>query len=106
VTLLIDNAEDIPDTPLGQELGTHPGGSSVRYWVACQLETAANAFKGPIAEAKRARQGLLLWPTSSLSGTQILGTTLPKTQLGRSTPGRAAYLKDGDYETVQIPLAD
>ncbi|MFK4299230.1 S-DNA-T family DNA segregation ATPase FtsK/SpoIIIE [Arthrobacter sp. GAS37] len=102
IAIIIDNAETLTEGPLAEALAAMPSGVT-GYLAGCQIDDAANIFRGPVAEAKKHRQGLFLWPTSGLSGTQILGVTIPKNHLGRSIPGRAIHLANGEYTSIQIP---
>ncbi|NYE94492.1 S-DNA-T family DNA segregation ATPase FtsK/SpoIIIE [Psychromicrobium silvestre] len=100
IAVIIDNAETLTDGTLTTALAA---ANNIDYIVGCQIDDAANTFKGPIAEAKKHRQGLFLWPTSGLSGTQILSLTIPKHHLGRNIPGRAILLSNGEYTSIQVP---
>ncbi|RII42766.1 hypothetical protein DWB68_05360 [Galactobacter valiniphilus] len=101
VTVLVDDAELLKGTPLEQALM----GIKFRaqFIAAADLDAAPNLFSGPFAEAKRSRLGLVLSPSTAVSGAQIYGQSIPRTLLGRRTPGGGVLAWHGAWIEARVP---
>ncbi|MDE0572345.1 FtsK/SpoIIIE domain-containing protein [Demequina sp. B12] len=99
--VIIDDADHIRDTPLEQALMLDKGNRT--YITSARPGYVATAFAGPVAEGKKAARGLILQPSSSLLGTQILSQSIPKSMVGRGSAGEGALYLDGNYYGVRVP---
>jgi DNA segregation ATPase FtsK/SpoIIIE, S-DNA-T family len=73
--------------------------------VAGSLEELKTEMRGVIAEAKKAKAGLLLSPPSTLDG-DVVGVRLTKNLVGRTPPGRGLLARHGEVEVIQVPLPE
>jgi S-DNA-T family DNA segregation ATPase FtsK/SpoIIIE len=71
--------------------------------VAGQLEEMKNEIRGVIVEAKKAKAGLLLSPSSSFDG-ELVSLRLPRNLTGRMPAGRGVLALNGEPTVVQVPL--
>jgi S-DNA-T family DNA segregation ATPase FtsK/SpoIIIE len=71
--------------------------------VAGQTDDLKSELRGVVVEAKRARTGLLLSPSSTLDG-ELISLRLPRNLVGRSRPGRGIFSLHGEATVVQVPL--
>jgi S-DNA-T family DNA segregation ATPase FtsK/SpoIIIE len=101
VTVVIDDAETIRDSPLERALVQ--ARVRVRFIVSISADAAGTAVSGPVSDAKRGRTGLLLSPPSTILGTQVFGAQLPRPFVGRGAPGSGALFAGGAYIGVQVP---
>ena len=99
--VVVDDADSLKQAPL--EAGLTGVAARVRFAVALDVEAASSLFGGPYAEAKKARTGVLLGPTHAVQGTQVFGTSVPKTLLGRGTPGGGVLVDGGTWRPVRVP---
>ncbi|WP_144711516.1 FtsK/SpoIIIE domain-containing protein [Curtobacterium pusillum] len=101
VTVLIDDAELVSNTPLENSLM----GEKARFVfvVATNPDAAAKTFSGPYGEVRRTQEGMLLSPTSALMGTQLFGQKVPKWMVGRQPAGGGALHRRGEWTQVQVP---
>ena len=60
-------------------------------------------FGGPFAEAKKARRALVLRPESSVMGTQVIGSPIPKFMLGRGSAGGGVFTTAAGWLPVRVP---
>ena len=100
-TVVVDDAELLKQGQV--EFGLTGVAGRVRFVVGLDVEAAPTLFGGPYAEAKKARTGILLGATSSVQGTQVLGTAVPRTLLRRTTPGGGVVLDGGTWRPVRVP---
>jgi S-DNA-T family DNA segregation ATPase FtsK/SpoIIIE len=101
--VLIDDVELIEeDHEPHADLLADPATRSVV--VAGDLGAIADASRGPLALAKRARTGLVLSPRNRYDGS-ALGARFPDELIFSGPPGRAVAGVAGTLEVVQIPLA-
>jgi len=106
--VLVDDAELVHGSEVDSALieaarDRAPG--SFALLVAAGIDDLNTLLRGVAVEAKRQKQGILLWPSSSLDGN-ALGSGVPRDRLGRSNPGRALVLIEDEWFPVQIPLID
>jgi S-DNA-T family DNA segregation ATPase FtsK/SpoIIIE len=101
VTVLIDDADLLKQTPLEQGLSGLT--SQVGFCVAVETEAASTLFGGPFVAAKKARQGLVLSPTNAMTGTQLMGAQIPRYMLGAGTPGAGVLFRDAAWLSVRVP---
>lgn len=106
LVVVIDDAEALartdPDDAVRAHLrGSDPGRTAVL--VAGQLEDLKVELRGTIVEAKKAKAGLLLSPSSTLDG-DVVGLRLARNLVGRMPPGRGFLALQGAATLVQVPL--
>ena len=101
LTVVVDDAERWKDSLL--EMALFGARGHARFIVSIGADAASSVFTGAYAEAKKARLGLLLSPTTSILGTQVFGTQLPRHLVGRAAPGGGAFYSDGRYTAMQVP---
>jgi S-DNA-T family DNA segregation ATPase FtsK/SpoIIIE len=103
--LLIDDAHTVLGTALDDVLvhlvRQQPPGQ-LGIVVTTTIEELTTQLRGIAAEARRSKQAVLLSPTSSLDGNAV-GVPIPRTMLGRTTPGRGMLLIDDEWVPIQIP---
>ncbi|MGO2665245.1 AAA family ATPase, partial [Mycetocola reblochoni] len=104
VTVIVDDADLLKNTPLEQALNAVA--HRAVFAAASELEAAATLYNGPFAHARKARVGVLLSPTSAVSGTQVLGQAVPKAMLGRRPAGGGVLLRGGGWTEVRVPRLD
>jgi S-DNA-T family DNA segregation ATPase FtsK/SpoIIIE len=106
LAVLIDDAEGFARSEADETVrewlrGAAPGQAAVV--VAGSLDELKSEVRGVVAEAKKAKAGLLLSPPSTLDG-DVVGVRLTKNVVGRNPPGRGLFALHGDVEVVQVPL--
>ena len=102
--IIVDDAELLTDTPLGEELtGRYRRirDSDHRMLVATTMD-GATVFRGLIPELAKAKCGLVLEPASSADGAP-LGARLPLSVLASGMPLRGALVRNGVVRPVQVP---
>ena len=67
------------------------------------IEEMKTELRGVIAEARRARTGLLLSPSSSFDG-DLVGVRLAPSMIGRLPAGRGCLVRGGESLLVQVPF--
>ncbi len=94
--LLVDDCEQLLDTPLGDRLTELVRSAPARLAVvvAGRSDELAVTYRGVGAEVRRARSGLLLQP-GSLDG-ELLGCTLPRRR-PQPIPGRGVLIADPQW---------
>jgi S-DNA-T family DNA segregation ATPase FtsK/SpoIIIE len=106
--VLVDDADVVHgselDTALIDIIRGRPVGSFALV-VAAPSDDIGTLLRGVAVEAKRAKQGVLLSPASSMDGN-ALGSGIPRNLLVRADPGRALFLFNGEWISLQIPIAD
>ena len=104
--LLVDDAELLADGPLADRIcrlaRSARDGNNVLV-VAGLTDALAAAFRGPVAEVRRARAGLLLCPGGAHDG-ELLGVRLPRRDCRRDPPGRGWWALAGDATAIQVAL--
>jgi DNA segregation ATPase FtsK/SpoIIIE, S-DNA-T family len=107
VAVLVDDAEVFSrseaDEAVKAFLRASPPGR-VAVVVAGQIDEMKNELRGVIVEAKKAKVGLLLSPTSTLDG-ELVSLRLARNLVGRTPPGRGILAVHGDATVVQVPQA-
>jgi len=106
LALLVDDAEMVVDTPVGQALEefARSAPDSLRALVvAGTTSDLLLGYRGFVSEARRHKVGLLLSPESSLDG-DLLGVRLPRSVIGRGPRGRGVLAVRGHLTSVQVPL--
>ncbi|MCK9928437.1 cell division protein FtsK [Frankia sp. Mgl5] len=100
--VLVDDAELVSPTPLGDELAAFlRGGHSGGLVAAGTTEDLAGQFRGFLVDARRSRSGLLLSPGGPADG-DLLGVRLPRTVCGPGPPGRGLLVRGGTITPVQV----
>ncbi len=79
------------------------GHGRVALVVAGPTEEMKTELRGIIVEARRARTGLLLSPSSSFDG-DLFGVRLAPAMVGRLPAGRGCLVRGGECLLVQVPL--
>ncbi|MGQ0679491.1 MAG: FtsK/SpoIIIE domain-containing protein [Actinomycetota bacterium] len=105
VVVFVDDAEILARTPADDALkqfhrARGPGEAAVV--VAGVIDDLKADLRGSITEARRAKAGLLLSPSSTLDG-DLVGVRLARNQVGRTSPGRGILAVDGRTILVQVP---
>ncbi|MGH8776466.1 MAG: FtsK/SpoIIIE domain-containing protein [Jiangellaceae bacterium] len=102
--VLVDDAELLVDTPVGQAVD-HVLGSAADGGRAVVLagttDELTRSFHGFVAHARRNRTGLLLSPRSPLDG-DLLGVRLRRTLVVPAPPGRGVLVTAGSTTAVQV----
>lgn len=78
-------------------------GRQMAVVAAGPIEELKTELRGVIAEARRARCGLLLSPSSSFDG-DLVGLRLPQSMVGRMPAGRGCLVRGGECLLVQVPV--
>lgn len=104
--VLVDDAELLGDGLLADRLcqlarGARDGHNVVV--LAGLTDALAAAFRGPVAEVRRGRAGLLLRPSGPHDG-ELLGVRLPRRDSRHDPPGRGWWALAGDATAVQVAL--
>ena len=105
VVLFIDDADDVPDGPLSDELQSlvkQSRAGSLRIVAAVEARALHRTFGGWLAELRKDKQGLLLEPDLEIDG-DLLGVRLPRRSV-RFRTGRGYMVSRGDIELVQVAL--
>jgi S-DNA-T family DNA segregation ATPase FtsK/SpoIIIE len=102
--VLVDDVDLLGDGPLADHLITlarsaRDGRSLVA--LAGPTDALLAAFRGPIAEARRARAGLLLRPSGPHDG-ELFGIRLPRRDARHNPPGRGWLAVHGEAAAVQV----
>lgn len=106
--VLVDDAEVVHGSEVDSaliELARERPPGSFALLVAAGIDDLNTLLRGVAVEAKRQKQGVLLWPASSLDGN-ALGSGVARDLLGRANPGRALWLHEDEWFPVQMPLPD
>lgn len=104
-TLLVDDVDLIDDAVVLDGIETavrnaRDGGGFVV--LAGTTESMSAAFRGPIAQARRTRSGLLLRPEGPHDG-ELLGVRLRRRAGAADPPGRGVLAVQGRLVPVQVP---
>jgi DNA segregation ATPase FtsK/SpoIIIE, S-DNA-T family len=101
MTVIVDDADAIRDSVLERTLVTARG--RLRFLISLGADAAGTAISGVVTDAKRGRSGIVLSPTSTILGTQLFSTQIPRTFVGRGAPGSGVLFTAGAYLPVQVP---
>jgi S-DNA-T family DNA segregation ATPase FtsK/SpoIIIE len=104
-TLLVDDVDLIDDAAVldGIESAVRSARDRGGFVVlAGTTETMSASFRGPIAQARRARSGLLLRPEGPHDG-ELLGVRLRRRTGHTDPPGRGVFALHGRVVPVQVP---
>jgi S-DNA-T family DNA segregation ATPase FtsK/SpoIIIE len=104
--VVVDDVDLLPDSALWarlEELIRNPAASDQVIVMTGSIDTLANAFRGPIAQARRAQTGILLCPTSPHDG-EMFRIALPRRISRDDPPGRAWLASKG--RATRLQLAD
>ncbi|MGH8835724.1 MAG: FtsK/SpoIIIE domain-containing protein [Actinomycetes bacterium] len=100
LAVLVDDAEELLDSPLEAAVLSCPPGSAVRIVAGC-LESITTLYRGLVPQVRRSRCGLLLGRYRAADG-DLLGA-----QIGASInprPGRGVLVMHGAVTLVQVAL--
>jgi S-DNA-T family DNA segregation ATPase FtsK/SpoIIIE len=105
--VLVDDVDLLGDGPLadlisGLARAARDGRSLVV--LAGPTDALMAAFRGPVAEARRARAGLLLRPSGPHDG-ELFGIRLPRRDARHDPPGRGWLAAHGEAAAVQVAIA-
>jgi S-DNA-T family DNA segregation ATPase FtsK/SpoIIIE len=107
LAIVVDDAEAFSrseaDEVVKELARSSAGQGRVGLVVAGQLEEMKNEIRGVIVEAKKAKAGLLLSPSSSFDG-ELVSLRLPRNLTGRMPAGRGVLAVNGEPTVVQVPL--
>ncbi len=106
VALFVDDADTFARSETDdavRRLLREDGDDAVPVVVAGPIEEMKTELRGVVAEARRARSGLLLSPASTFDG-DLVGVRLAQSMIGRMPPGRGFLVAGGDPLLVQVPL--
>jgi S-DNA-T family DNA segregation ATPase FtsK/SpoIIIE len=104
--VFVDDVDLLPDGPLLAELETLLGrgsGADQVIALAATIDAAASSFRGPLALARRAKTGVLLWPSGPHDG-DVFGLRLQRRAHDPEPPGRGWFARLG--RGCRIQLAD
>ena len=73
------------------------------HFIVGEAETAGWTSGMVLGEVKSARRGILLQPEQQ-DGSLLMGVALPRLNRAAMPPGRAAFVENGRWSMVQIPL--
>jgi DNA segregation ATPase FtsK/SpoIIIE, S-DNA-T family len=105
VAIVVDDAELLADTPLGEELTAAYRGirdSGHRLVAASAMDSAAGFRAWLVPELAKARCGLVLEPASPTDAAPF-GARLPLSVLAGGVRLRAALVHNGSVAPVQVP---
>jgi DNA segregation ATPase FtsK/SpoIIIE, S-DNA-T family len=105
--LIVDDADLLLDGPLTMRIEdqvqtARPGRIVV---LSGSTDALLAAFRGPVAQARRAKSGLLLCPSSPLDG-ELFGARLPRRVRGGDPPGRGWLIRRGALTRLQLAQPD
>jgi hypothetical protein len=92
--VLVDDADQLDSTTLTEAIEQRRHAGRGGLVVATRSDTALTAFRGPIAELRRAGLGIVLQP-EALDG-ELLGVRLARSELG-GPPGRGIAVGDSAW---------
>jgi len=106
VAVMVDDAELITDSPIASHLDrlmrtARDAGHIVV--IAGSTDEMGIGFRGFLADARRARSGILLHPRGPLDG-EVLGVRLPRGTGGSAPPGRGLLIVRGSITQLQVAL--
>ncbi|MGY1735139.1 FtsK/SpoIIIE domain-containing protein [Geodermatophilus sp. SYSU D00684] len=100
--VLLDDAGTLADSPVGAALAGGERTGEVLVLAAGTAGELSPAFRGPVAELRRGRSGLLLCPGPG--DADLLGTRLPRTPVP-VRPGSGWLVTAGTPQRVQVARA-
>ena len=104
--LVVDDIDLLPDgqlsTRLEELLRAGPVDDRV-IAVSAAADVAATVFRGPLAQARRSRVGLLLCPTSRQDG-ELFGIRLSRPALSDDPAGRGWLVRNGVATRLQVAV--
>jgi S-DNA-T family DNA segregation ATPase FtsK/SpoIIIE len=104
-TLLVDDVDLVDDPAIldGIEAAVRSARDGHGFVVlAGTTDAMAATFRGPVAQARRARSGLLLRPEGPHDG-ELLGVRLRRRPAHADPPGRGVFAMQGRVVPVQVP---
>ncbi|WP_251077186.1 FtsK/SpoIIIE domain-containing protein, partial [Frankia nepalensis] len=105
VTLMVDDAELLVDSPLAEPIGAFlraARDARAALVAAATTEDLHTQFRGFLVEARRGRGGLLLWPAGPADG-ELFGRRLSRAAAGLAPPGRGQLYRRGTPTLLQVP---
>jgi S-DNA-T family DNA segregation ATPase FtsK/SpoIIIE len=100
LAVLVDDAEELLDSPLEAAALSCPLGSAVRIVAGC-LESMTTLYRGLVPQVRRSRCGLLLGRYRAADG-ELLGARIGTSINAR--PGRGVLVMHGAVTPVQVAL--
>jgi S-DNA-T family DNA segregation ATPase FtsK/SpoIIIE len=102
--IVVDDADQLTDTPLGEELTAVCRGirDSAHRLLAAAVPDSATGFRGLVPELAKAKCGLVLEPATPNDGAPF-GARLAASVLASGTPLRGAFVHYGTVVAVQVP---
>jgi S-DNA-T family DNA segregation ATPase FtsK/SpoIIIE len=103
-SLIVDDIDQLPEGPLWEHLdrltrdGRRPGATIV---ASAATEAVGGAFRGPVAQLRRARCGLLLGGVARHDG-ELFGVRLPARSGLDDPPGRGWLVASGRARRLQL----
>jgi S-DNA-T family DNA segregation ATPase FtsK/SpoIIIE len=103
--VVVDDAEQVAATPVGEALDQLIRGDQDVKWLAAGApDDLAIAYRGFIAVMRRSRCGLLLSPHGPMDG-EVVGIRLMRQPIAASgSPGRGLLAIRGSATEIQVPL--
>jgi DNA segregation ATPase FtsK/SpoIIIE, S-DNA-T family len=108
LVVLVDDAELLVEDALGTALAAYLRSCRDRdraLVLAGETTELQAGFRGVVAEARRARTGLLLSPEGPLDG-DLVGVRLTRSLTIPGPPGRGVLVRRGAVTAVQVPLLE
>ncbi|MHB1535791.1 MAG: FtsK/SpoIIIE domain-containing protein [Acidimicrobiales bacterium] len=108
VAVVIDDADTFARTEADEALRTYVrdvGPAKVVVAVGGPIDELKTELRGAIAEARRAKTGILLSPASAFDG-DLFGMRVPGAFLDRMPPGRGCLVLGGTCTLVQVALPE
>ncbi|HVA61107.1 MAG TPA: FtsK/SpoIIIE domain-containing protein [Mycobacteriales bacterium] len=106
--LIIDDVEMLTETALGEQItAILRQARDTRHvvYAAASGDEAGNIYRGPLAELRKCKQGLVLAPTNPTQG-DVIGTRLPRSVLSAGIPQRGALVLNGTVTAVHVPTIE
>jgi S-DNA-T family DNA segregation ATPase FtsK/SpoIIIE len=104
VTIVVDDAELLTDTPLGTELAAcyRQIRDSGHRLLAAAVADGSFGLRGLVPELAKTKCGLVLEPASTTDGS-VFGTRLPASVFAPGVTLRGALINHGRITAVQVP---
>ena len=95
---------DVPGSDLFRDIAKGMAGPGRALVLGGDADGICTGLSGWQVEAKKARQGIVLWPQGT-SDSDLIGARIPRSSIGQPVqPGRGLlHLGDGRVTTVAVP---